>query len=55
MLPLVVFVTGQVGYAIVGLVEGQYALREILHMDDSMPAFEAINECADQYTMLDLT
>ena len=55
VLPLVVFVTGQVGYAIVGIVEGQYALREIMHMKDSMPAFEAINECTDQYTMLDLT
>ena len=55
VLPLIVFVAGQVGYAIVGVVQGQITLREINHMENSLPAFEAINDCADQYTNLDLT
>ena len=55
VLPLIVFVAGQVGYAVVGIVEGQWALSEIRHMDRSMPAFDAVNDCADQYTNLDLT
>ena len=55
VLPLLLFTLGQVGYGVAGFIQAMIAKLQIDQMDSDLPILEAINECADKYTAIDLT